>query len=420
MIEIRSVYVVGVDVWQTENANVPFAVAKVERDKDETLDLANPSHIMIATGKTAAGGNLISFIGDDTPISYHMIWKSEPSVPSFWTDKVIAAYLDSSYNVDYLVWKAFIKLSPEAVSQLASLDIVESRRRFSELIGAVLPRCTGEHVNFNKYDPSYSSILYIEPETAYSDNYTNINNYATDIVALLGVADHAPQPHYLVDVVLAHSMGASSPNERIAAVGLEPLKVEPKVGDVLLPKTVLDLAAYFAYAIELGHLSKRLRTLPFYREPFYDYLMGLGKKDSLLSKYQSKFLMDREREISERLQATQTLEEIHRQMENNQVSKYGSSQISKPIDTATRASRWSYDVFAMLARTVPEAERDLRDVMDVIHQRVDALSNFLRDTSATGAAKANLSLQRWILVFTIVVTVVVIATLIIALWPGVP
>jgi len=420
MIGIRSVYVVGIDVWQTENANVPFAIAKVERDKDETLDLANPSHIMIATGKTMGDGRLISFIGDDTPISSRMIWESEPSVPSFWTDKVIATYLDSSCNVDYLVWKAFIKLSPEAVSQLANLDRVESQRRFIELLGAVFPRCTGEHVNFSEYDPQYSFVLYIEPETAYSDNYVNMNDYVTDVVALLGVADHTAQPHYLVDVVLAHSIGAASPSERIAAVGLEPLKLDQRAGNVLLPKTVLDLAAYFAYAIELRHLSKRLRTLPFYREPFYDYLMGLGKKNSRLSNYQSKFLMDQEREISERLRATQTLEEIHRQMENNQVSKYGGSQISEPIDTATRASRWSYDVFAMLVGIVPEAERDLRDVMDVIHQRVDALSNFLRDISATGAAKANESLQLQILVFTIVVTVVVVAQFLITVWLGVP
>jgi len=422
MIQIRSVYVVGIDIWQVENANIPFAVARVERGKDETLDLANPWHIMIATGKIMGGGKLISFLGGDSLMSSHMLWESEPLVPSFWTDKVIAAYIDSSYNVDYLVWKAFIKLSPETVSQLASLQPIESQRRFSELLGAVFPRCTGEHVNFNKYDPSHSFILYIEPETAYSDNYVNINDYATDIVALLGMAGHAPQPHLLVDVVLAHSIGTDPPSRAITAVGLEPLKFKQEVGSVLLPKTVLDLAAYYAYAIELRHLSERLRALPFYREPFHDYLMGLGKlgtNDSLLSSYQSKFLVDREWEISELLRAAQTIEEIQRAMQDNYVSKYGSSEMSKRIDTGARVNGWSYDIFATLVRIVPEAERDIRDVMDLIHQRVDALSNFLRDASVTAAAKANVLLQRWILIFTIVVTAVVITTLIIT-WPGVP
>lgn len=418
MIKIRSAYLVGVDIWQTKDANVPFTVARVEREKDETADLSNPSHIMIAVGKIAGDGTLTSFATSSLPVSFSTIYKSEQSVPSFWTDKVVEAYLHSLYNMDYLVWEAFIKLNPEAVSQLISLDYPESRRRFSELFGAVFPRCTGEHVDYSEHDPWYSFVLYIEPETAYSVNYASISDYAADILALLAQTGSAPQPHHLMDVVLIHSIGAGVPSETIAAVGLEPLEAEPKVGDILLPKTVLDLAAYFAYAIELRHLSKRLRNLPFYTEPFGDYVMGLRKKSALLSNYQSKFLMDREQEISERLCATQTLDEIHRQMENNRVSKYSSSQFSKSIDTATRVVMFSYDVFEMFVNIVPEAERSLRETIEVVHQRADALSDFLRDTSTTDATKANLSLQRRILYFTIIVTIVVIVTLIIA-WPGV-
>ena len=421
MIKIRSAYLVGVDIWQTKNANVPFTVARVERDKDETIDLDNPSYGMIATGKISGDGKLISFIGDDTPISSRMIWKSEQSVPSFWTDKVVETYLDSLGNVDYLVWEAFIKLNPEAISQLVSLNDTESRRLFTELFGAVFPCCTGEHVGYRKYDPWYSFVLYIEPETAYSANYISISDYAADILALLMQTGGAPQPHHLMDVVLTHSIGAGVPSETIAAVGLEPLKAEPWHGDILLPKTVLDLVAYFAYAIELRHLSKRLRNLPFYTEPFKDYVMGLRKNRTLVSNYQNKFLeflTDREQEISERLLATQTLDEIHRQMENNQVSKYSSTQFST-IDIATRVGMYSYDVFETFVNMVPKAERNLRETIEVVHQRADALSDFLRDMSTTDATKANLSLQRRILYFTIAVTIVVIVTLIIT-WPGVP
>jgi len=420
MIKIRSAYLVGVDIWQTKNANVPFTVARVERDKDETLDLANPLYIMIATGKIVGGGKLISFIGDDTPISSRMIWKSEQSVPSFWTDKVVEMYLHSLYNVDYLVWETFIKLNPETVSQLVSLDYTESRRRFTELFGAVFPHCTGEHVAYREHDPWYSFVLYIEPETAYSVNYGSISDYAADILALLAQTGGAPQPHYLMDVVLTHSIGAGAVSETIAAVGLRPLKAEPRVGDILLPEIVLGLADYFTYTIELRHLSQRLRNLPFYKEPFEDYMMGLRKKSALLSNYQSKFLMDREQEISERLRATQTLDEIHRQMEDNQVLKYGSSEFSKSIDTATHVGMFSYDVFKMFVNIVPKAERNLRETMEVVQQRADALSGFLRDTSVTVAAKANLTLQRGILILTIVVTAMVILTLIITMRQGVP
>jgi len=178
-----------------------------------------------------------------------------------------------------------------------------------------------------------------------------------------------------------------------------------------LPRTLLDIAAYFRYAGQLQHVAHRLRNLPFYKEQVVEYVARLKDEGTLERGYGTKFLSDREYEVSQQVRAAEIMDEIRRSLKHNWVSIYNTSphsesnriNLSNPETTPV-----TFDIFEAFADTVPKAEHDVTEALRLVSGRVAALSDFLRDRTTADAT-------RRILWFTIVVTIATVVSTIVAI-----
>lgn len=429
MIGMKTAYLVAVDTWQMKGADTPFAVLVGDRKEGTISGWADLAGIMCRMMPAPDPACLVSYSPSGLPTSSSTVYKSNGPVPGRWAERVVNAYIGWHMNTDYLAWKVIVRITPETVGELIRLNRVECTTEVVELLEALFPTCTGEHVLVRGDFPAYPFVVYVEPERACSEEYVGAREYAAAVVGLLGQAKAVPQPHHFAGVILTHGIGAGTVDRHLFAAGLEPLPVDPEPDHVIaLPRVVLDIAAYLQYAEQLQHVARRLRNLPFYSKQVMEYVARLKDKGTLHTGYATMFLSDRESQVSQQVRAAEILDEIRRLLERNYVSIYSASpypssdsiNLSDPKSTPV-----TFDVFEEFADVVPRAERHVSEAMRLISGRVTALSDFLRDRVMIDTTAANVLLQRRILYFTIVVTACTLVSMIIAIvtfvkswWPS--
>jgi hypothetical protein len=406
MIRIRSAYLIGIDVWQTGQAKVPFAVKPASKPGSRVCELVNPTYINLATGELSGKVYRVEYRFHGFPGGCRAIHECEPTLPEFWKGKVDATYIDAYGEMDYLVWQAIARLKPEAVHELIGMEGLESRNRQNELLAAVFPKCTGVRIEGGEgSETSFSSVLYIEPEEASSAQFGSLENYAASIRDWLGQARGTAQSHYLGDVILTHAIGYGVPSVRMLAVGVKPLDYQSTDTNVNVPKSVMDIVLRYGYLQQLRHLVGRLQGLTFHKYSIAEYYSRLGKSDNqIAANYQKTFLLDREEDLSERLQVVQTADEIKHLCTTDYVSLLRDSPYSRQIETGSlepHVAAYAYSVLADLERKIVDAEKKVYDVTKLIHERAVALGELLRDVSTAYTNSSNLALQRWIRALTL-------------------
>jgi len=419
MIRIRAAYLVGVDIWQIEGAKTRFAMTLDDAERNGTPHSIKPTDIDATWTRGLTHASLVSYSWDGLPLSKSTIYESKRPIPACWAERCVRACIRSRINADYLTWEAIVEITPKTVSQLIGAGRTECTTQMVDLLRAVFPPCTGEHVVFREHYPPYAFVLYIEPETAFSKEYDSVREYAAAVLALLGQSKFVPQPHLFGDVILTHGIGAGVPERTLFAAGLGLLPIDRVAHrGISLPMSVLDIAAYFRYAGQLQHVADRLRNLPFYKQQVMEYIARLKKESTLERGYGAVFLSDREYQVYQQVRAAEIMDEIRRLLEHNSVSIHNTSphsetnsiDLSNPLTTPR-----TFDVFEAFADIVPKAERDLREAMRVVSGRVAALSDFLRDRVMVDTNTANRSLQRRIWWLTVVVTIATVVGAVIAI-----
>jgi len=146
MIAINTAYLVGIDIWQIKGANTPFAVVVDGRKESGIADDRVPAYIRYGMAAGLEDAWLVSYSPDGVPMSASSVYESKRPVPDCWAKRVVKAYIRSHANGDYLTWEAIVKITPETVTQLARLDRVDCTKQLVDLLEAVFPICTGEHV----------------------------------------------------------------------------------------------------------------------------------------------------------------------------------------------------------------------------------------------------------------------------------
>lgn len=410
MIRIRSAYLIGIDMWRTGRAKTPFAVKHADKPESPISGLANPTHIMLATGRKFGEIYRVEYSCDGFPFRMHAIYVCEPTLSKFWEGRVDATYLDAYGENDYLVWQAIARLRPEAVPELANMDRLESRHYQDELLAAVFPDCTGERIRTvvdveGALERAFASVLYIEPEEAFSVQFGSLEEYAASVGHWLGKTYTMPQPHHLVDVVLMHGIGYGVPSVHMLAIGEQPLDYPDTSQGVHVPKSVMDIVLRYGYLGQLRDLASRLTELAFHKYSVAEYRSRLGKRPRQIARnYQKLFLHDREEELAERLQDTQVADEIRDRWKTDSVSIFGSSPGSRNIaasDLAACQIAYGFDVLEYLENEISDADKRVRAAAELIHHRAQALGELLRDMFAAHASSSNLALQRWIRTLTL-------------------
>jgi len=407
VIQIKSAYLIGIDMWRTDRAKIPFVVKHTVESESPISELAHPTWIMVATGAS------LDEVIYEVEYRYHgfagrmhTIFPCKRTLPEFWETRANGTYLDVYSENEYLVWKAIARLRPEAVHELAKMDRIESRHHQDELLEAIFPECTGERIRTaTDFETGFSSVLYIEPEEAFSVHFRSLEDYAASIKQWLGAKQTVPQPHHLVDVVLMHGIGYGVPAFRMLAIGEHPLEYPDTSQDVHIPKSVMNIVLRYGYLRQLLDLATRLRELPFYRSTADEYSASLGRSPRQIARnYRKLFLHDRAEELAERLADIQAADEIRNRCKTDYVSIFAGSLHSRNLTTGDASAReiaYGFDVLEYVGDEIDSADKKVRASAELIRQRANGLGELLRDMFAAYANSSNLALQRWIRALTL-------------------
>jgi len=240
--KIRSIYLIGLDIWFSASSKAPFKSSGISIEVDEIQELAPPTY-------KAFDADLLLFRPDGFPVRSKAIHKNHRCLlPDFWSDKVKGIYLTAARNTAYLTWEVLVELSINAVQELLKLSAWDRAAQYDILFDAVFPKCSGERVRVEEHYPKYCSVLYIEPEEQLSSKERRIAYVAADVLSFLGQKGLAPQSHLLFDILLAHDIGLGVPCRKVAAVRLEPHPELKKTDVVMIPTTVWDIVSCLEYS----------------------------------------------------------------------------------------------------------------------------------------------------------------------------
>jgi hypothetical protein len=420
--KIKSIYLIGLDVWFLGSSETPFNVSRVSKETDEALEIAHPTYLQIALGKRAFDANLILVRPDGRLSRSTSIYKNDRCLlPDFWSGKVIGTYLTAdTQNSDYFTWRVLVELSRNAIHELLELRDWDRTVQYNVLFDAVFPKCSGERVRVDY--PKYRSVLYIEPEERLSSKERHITDVAADILSFLDQKGSAQQPHLLFDILLAPDIGIGIPCRKVAAVRLEPIPELKKTDVVMIPTTVWNIASCLEYILQLEHMAERLRILPFYRSTLTEYVTKLRGTDDILTSYENIFLKDRQEELTVRPHIKQLADEFHQAVSTNYLSLTEGTPFSVHIETelSDSAAGYGYDVLQHIKQAFYHAYRDVQEISDHVIARAGAIADFLRDATIADSTRANLSLQVSVKRLTIVTVAITIIALVIGVFEALP
>ena len=222
---INRAYLIGLNVYYKKNPNSPFSVERLNKENDETVNVANPDYAQIAVGKLMPDAKMLLVRSDGFLTAMHAIYTNDRPIPEFWLDMVLACYLTTEENIDYFTWKVIIELKREAIPELVKLNAWERTKQVDSLLEAVFPRCIGEQLKISDSHPKFRSVFYLEPEKPIYTEVSSIRDVTIDILAMLDQKDCAPEPHMFLDIILFHDIGVGTPDRRLLAVSLKPLPI---------------------------------------------------------------------------------------------------------------------------------------------------------------------------------------------------
>lgn len=395
--KIRFLRLIGVDTWYGKSMDEARDYVNSLKSEEAALYTVRPDGAWAGTS-----------------IIYRV---DQKDCPDFWQDKAKSIYLRWWELEEFLTGFAIVELHPNKLSDLIEMKRFHCEEQLDGIFDAAFPSWTGEHVKVSKFHPpKFISILYIEPEQALSVNLKDSRDNGfpagiSEILSMVGQEKSVCQPHLLVDILLLFGIGLSGPEKQAMAISVKPLAQRLDEGDLMLPKTVMELGWYMTYISMFNYLSGRMKKLRFYRHDIDEYIEKLNFKRNLGRNYELKFLKDREEGLSERLRTTKLAKKILKAAKNNYVSLLRGWKESLTVETGitgTAGYAYRYDFLDALAGALSKEEEYFDEVSELVFNREMVLSDYLRDKAIAESTRSNLSLQksiRWLTFFAAIIAI---------------
>ena len=440
--KIRNAFIIGLDSWyigynsENELKVSPYSESIIlDHFNFQSFELGPESFSMaysqVATGEKEPNATIFPVRPDNIPSGFHAWWINKRSVPDYWKDKIHSTYLRARIRDEYLTWQAIAILQPDRIP--AMLKDIESyeMNQIDALFQAILPKCSGEHVDI-AYRPKMrtSTVLYLEPDAPLVSGLENpekkdLNDVAKSMAVFLGQDKKCVQPNVLFDLITFHSIESNQPPIGLTAVRLFPTEEEKRDGVIVMPSTVMDIANYFGLAYLVEHLQKRLKRQPFIMMSPIQYVKNIKNKNnkSDLNTYEKLYLYDREIALNERLRVNYILDAFLEEVKQNFVnfalvdrnSTHLEIKISDPFLLA-----YKYHVLDKAMDYHNKARISVQKLLEQLKEHEDTISDYFRDSINIEVSQSSFKLQsimKWISIIALFIAFVAMFTGIFSILP---